>query len=252
MTTNGKAVAGYVRVSSDKQDTARQEKRIQATGEPISLWFRDADGRNPRDLPEKREAFQQMLRAVEAGLVGKVVVDRQDRFGVKDAHQWGKFISLLRENGAALFDADGKELSSDDDVAILTGAIGAITSTREQKEKAHRNVTGKVQKAKEGEYQGGYPAYGFDVVCFGADGKEKWRTVYVGQFKRWRVWPDGRRERFDGKDNSPRKDPTDKLYIRPSIEKERIKWARKVFEWYATEDISPRQIATGATGGARP
>ncbi len=241
---NGKSTAAYVRVSSDKQDTARQVKRIEATGLPIAFWFRDEAGKNPRDLPHKREAFQGMLKAVQAGLLGKIIVDRQDRFGVADAYQWGKLISLLREHGTTLVDADGKVLSGDDDVSILTGTLGAITSTREQKEKAHRNITGKVAKAREGEYQGGYPPYGFDVVCFGADGKEKWRTVYVGHYQRIRVWPDGRRERFDGKDNAPRKDPTDKLSIRPTIEQDRIKVARQVFGWYATEDIAPRQIAT--------
>ncbi len=241
---NGRATAAYVRVSSDKQDTARQVKRIEATGLPIAFWFRDDTGKNPRDLPQKREAFQGMLKAVQAGLLGKIIVDRQDRFGVADAYQWGKFISLLREHGTTLVDADGRVLSADDDVSILTGTLGAITSTREQREKAHRNVTGKVAKAKEGEYQGGYPPYGFDVVCYGADGKEKWRTVYVGQYKRWKAYPNGKRERFDGKDNAPRKDPTDKLFIRPSIERNRIKVVRQVFDWYATEDVSPRQIAT--------
>ena len=87
----GRVTAAYVRVSSDKQDTARQERRIQAAGIPIALWFRDAEGKNPRDLPHKRPEFQCLLRAVEAGLLDKIIVDRQDRFGVADAFQWGKF-----------------------------------------------------------------------------------------------------------------------------------------------------------------
>jgi len=148
MKENGRATAAYVRVSSDKQDTARQVNRIEATGLPITFWFRDETGKNPRDLAHKRPAFQDMLKAVQAGLISRIIVDRQDRFGVKDAYQWGKFISLLRDHGATLEDADGKVLSADDDVSILTGTLGAITSTREQKEKAHRNITGKVSKAR--------------------------------------------------------------------------------------------------------
>jgi uncharacterized protein YdcH (DUF465 family) len=188
-----------------------------------------------------------MMKAVQAGLIDRIVVDRQDRFGTRDAHQWGAFITLLKDNHTSLVDADGHVLSADDDASVIMGTVGALTSSREQREKAHRNITGKVGKAKEGEYQGGYPPYGFDVVCFGIDGAEKWRTVYVGQYKRWRVWPDGSREQFDGKDNSPRKDPTDKLFIRPSIEEDRIRIAEQVFGWYADEDISPRQIATRLT-----
>ncbi len=81
---NGKATAAYLRVSGDKQDTARQERRVEATGLPIAFWFRDNVGKNPRDQAHKRIAFQEMLRAVEADLIGKIVVDRQDRFGVAD------------------------------------------------------------------------------------------------------------------------------------------------------------------------
>jgi DNA invertase Pin-like site-specific DNA recombinase len=45
-----KIFAAYVRVSSDKQDTERQEQAILQTGHPIAQWFRDDEGRNPRDL----------------------------------------------------------------------------------------------------------------------------------------------------------------------------------------------------------
>jgi DNA invertase Pin-like site-specific DNA recombinase len=243
MIRNGRFTAAYVRVSSDKQDTARQEASINASGLAVRHWFRDLEGKNPRDLPNKRAAFQEMLRAVEAGMVETIVVDRQDRFGVKDAYQWGRFIDVLREHGTRLIDASGKCLSGDDDVSILSGTLGALTSTREQKEKAHRNLSGKIGKAKRGEYQGGYAPYGCDVVCFGPDGREKWRTVYIGHYDRWKVFADGKRERFTGKNNAPSKDPCDTLRIRPSIEKERVKWATKIFSWYAEEAISPGKIA---------
>lgn len=236
--------AAYIRVSSDKQETERQELSIELAGITVDYWIKDAEGKNPRDLPEKRAGFQKLLALVNAGLVKSIVVDRQDRFGVRDAYQWGQFISLLRDNGCRLYDVGGKELSADDDVSILTGTLGAITSTREQKEKAHRNLSGKVPKAALGEYQGGYPPYGLDVVCFGPDGEEKWRSFYVGHFERWKISADGTRELFKGKGNSPAKDAHDTLKLRPSLEPERLKVARQIFEWYANESISPGQIAT--------
>lgn len=240
-------VAGYLRVSSDKQDVARQRASINTwaarTGQSIDVWYEDSTGRNPRDLASKRKGFQRMLKAVEADLISCIVVDSQDRFGTRDAYEWGKFLTILRDNDCSLFDASGKDLSADDDASVLMGTIGALTSTREQREKAFRNVSGKVQKAKLGEYQGGNPPYACDVVCFGANGDEKWRTLYVGHYKRWKCYPDGKRERFDGKDNSPRKDATDTLYVRPTIEKERLKIVQQVFSWYANESISPHQIA---------
>jgi DNA invertase Pin-like site-specific DNA recombinase len=239
--------AGYLRVSSDKQDIARQRASInkwaERAGRSIDVWFEDSQGRNSRDLAGKRQGFQKMLKAVEAGVVTCIIVDSQDRFGTRDAHEWGKFLTILRDHDCSLLDASGKELSADDDASVLMGTIGALTSTREQKEKAYRNVSGKVQKAKLGEYQGGNPPYGFDVVCFGSDGNEKWRSVYFGHFKRKKVYPDGRREQFDGKDNSPRKDATDTLFVRPTIEKERLKIVKQIFNWYANEAISPHQIS---------
>ncbi len=241
-----KTTAAYVRISSDKQDVSSQKQSIERwakRNQPIGLWFEDAEGKNPRDLPHKRAGFQRLLKAVEAGIVDCIVVDSQDRFGTRDAHQWGAFVTRLRDHGCQLVDATGRDLSGEDDGAVLTGVVGALTSTREQREKAHRNVRGKVPKALLGEYQGGYPAYGFDVVCIGDSGKEKWRTLYVGHFDRWKVYPNGERERFKGKDNAPSKDPSDKLYLRPSIETRRLDVAREVFRWYATEAISAQQIA---------
>ncbi|NQT11722.1 MAG: recombinase family protein [Planctomycetes bacterium] len=242
MISNGKQTAAYVRVSSDKQDTERQEADIRASGIPIDLWVHDNEGKNPRDLPEKRPGFQKLLAGVRAGIFGTIVVDRQDRFGTRDAYQWGEFISLLRENGCALVDATGKELSADDDVSILTGTLGAITSTREQKEKGHRSVTAKIRDAKAGKRAGGYPPYGCDAVCIGPKG-EKWRVVYDGHMKRRKVFPDGRSERFDGKGNSPAKDQNDVMQDRPTVEADRLGVVKDIFRWYATEDISPLQIA---------
>jgi DNA invertase Pin-like site-specific DNA recombinase len=239
-----KQTAAYIRVSSDKQDTLRQEQAITDSGIPIDIPFCDDVGRNPRDLPEKRPAFLKMLEAVRAGIIGKIVVDSQDRFGCRDAHQFGYYLTILREHGCTLVDCSGVTLSGDDSASVLISTVGSLTSQEEQKQKARRNVTGKIQKAKRGEYQGGYPAYGLDVACLSAGGRERWRIVYVGPFQRFKVSPDGKREKFDGKGNSPRKDATDIMQLRPSIETERIETVRDIFKWFATEEISSLQIAT--------
>lgn len=236
-----KTTAGYIRVSSDKQDVARQRDSIAASG-TIDLWFEDSEGRNPRHKAAQREGFQRLLDAVERGLVQTIVVDSQDRFGVANAYEWGEFISKLNKHGCELYDAGGKHLSAKDAASVLTGTIGAIASEEEQKKIAHRNVGAKVQRAKLGEYQGGCPPHGLDVVCFGSDGREKWRTVYYGFHTRKKLYPDGRSEQFNGKNNSPQKDPTDKFFLRPSIVTERVDTVRQIFEWFITETISPYQI----------
>ncbi len=237
----------YIRVSSDQQDTTRQKRGVSACAErlglAIDIWYEDSEGKNSRHTPEKRKAFQRLLRDVVAGRVKTIIVDQQDRFGTSDAFQWGEFIGTLRKHRCRLLDSTGKELSADDTGAVITGVVAALTSRDEQRQKAFRSTGGKVQYAALGEYQGGYTPYGTDVVCFGPDGREKWRTVYIGHHDRWKVYPDGKRERFKGKNVTPAKDSTDTLRLRPSIETNRIKVVKQIFGWYVAEDIPTGQIA---------
>jgi DNA invertase Pin-like site-specific DNA recombinase len=244
---HGRTLAAYVRVSSDKQDASRQRRSINewasANGLALAHWFEDSTGRNPRDKADKRLDFQRLLKLVETGTVDAVIVDSQDRFGTKDAWELGRYISQLREHGCELWSTAQGNLSATDEATILTSTVGAITSTREQVEKAHRNVSGKIEKAKAGEYQGGYPPYGLDVVCFDAAGKSKWRVVWTAHHDRRKITGD-KQERFTGRNNFPAKDPTDTLRYRPTVEAERVKIVRQVFKWYAEESISPSRIAT--------
>ncbi len=186
------------------------------------------------------------LRAVEAGSIDTIVVDSQDRFGTKDAHEWGKFLSLLGEHGCELWSVAQGLLSATDDATVLTSTIGALTSTREQKEKAGRSIKGKVEKAKVGLYQGGYAPYGLDVACYDRTGKEKWRVLYTGHFERTKIHPEGTREEFNGKGNFPAKDPTDELRLAPSVDTRRMEIVRQVFETYASEAIALRAICMQA------
>jgi DNA invertase Pin-like site-specific DNA recombinase len=245
----GLSLAAYIRVSSDKQDAERQRQSIVAwaksNGLTISHWFEDTSGRNPRDKAEQRQAFQNLLKAVERGSVQAIIVDSQDRFGTKNAYEFGKYVSQLAEYGCQLWSVLQGHLSADDPATILTSTVAAITSASEQVEKATRSIGGKLIGAKEGKYQGGYPPYGCDVVCFDARGSEKWRVVFVGHFQRQKISRNKKSiEAFDGKDNFPAKDPTDNLGVRPSVKKDRVKVVRQIFNWYDEEAISPAQIAT--------
>jgi DNA invertase Pin-like site-specific DNA recombinase len=241
----GQHGVAYLRVSRDKQETIRQREAINRWAAQreltIETWFEDTGS---RDLAAKRPEFQRLLRAVEAGAIDTIIVDSQDRFGSKDAHEWGKFLSLLGEHGCELWSVAQGLLSATDDATVLTSTIGALTSTREQKEKAGRSIKGKVEKAKEGLYQGGYAPYGLDVACYDRTGKEKWRVHYTGHFERIKIHPDGTHEEFNGKGNFPAKDPTDELRLAPSVDTRRMEIVRQVFETYANEAIALRAIAT--------
>ena len=181
--------------------------------------------------------------AVQAGQVDTIVVQALDRFGVRDAWELGKFFSILKDHDCRLVDASGKLLNGDDDGTVITSTVGALTSSREQREKAGRVLTGKLTLARKGQFLGGYCPYGCDVVAFDAHGNEVWRVVYEGHDRRRKVYADGREERFDGKGNVPPKALHETLKYRPSIVAERVKYVRLIFQWYTTESITAGQIA---------
>jgi DNA invertase Pin-like site-specific DNA recombinase len=231
----------YLRCSTDQQDTLRQREAIERCGVKIHQWLEDHES---RDRADKRPDFQRLLRAVQAGQVDTIVVQTLDRFGVKDAYEMGKFFSILRDHDCRLVDAAGKQLNADDDATVLTSTIGALTSSREQREKATRVLTGKMTLASKGNFLGGYCPFGMDVVAFDAQGNEVWRVVYEGHDRRRKIYPDGREERFDGKKNRPPKALHETLKYRPSIIAERVKYVRLIFKWFITEAITAGQIAS--------
>jgi len=235
------ATVAYLRCSTDAQDTLRQHEAIERSGIKIDRWFEDHES---RDKAHKRRDFQRLLQAVRAGQVDTIVVAALDRFGVKDAYEMGSFFTILRDHDCRLLDANGKHLNAEDDATVLTSTIGALTSTREQKEKSGRVLTSKVMLAREGHFMGGHVPYGTDIVCFDAQNKERWRCVYEGHEERVKVYPDGHKERFDGKGNVPPKAPRETLKFRPSIVAERIKYVKLIFKWFTTESISAGQIAS--------
>lgn len=243
-----KRLAAYIRISSDTQDAERQRGSITnwtAThGLTISKWFEDTSGRNPRDQADKRLKFQNLLSGVADGEFDAVVVDRQDRFGTKNSHEFGKYILQLTDFSCELWSVGQGNLSASDPATILTTTLSSITSTQEQEEKGYRSLSGKITHARAGEYPGGYPPYGLDVVCIGSDEEHKWRVVWVGNFKRLKIMPDGTERRYDGKNNFPAKDANDRLRYSPSVKLERLRVVREIFHWYAHESISPTQIAT--------
>ncbi len=215
------STVAYLRCSSDPQDTLRQREAIQRSGLKIDQWLEDHES---RDRADKRPDFQRLLRAVQAGQVDTIVVQALDRFGVRDAWELGKIFTILKDHDCRLLDASGKQLNADDDGSVICSTVGALTSSREQREKASRVLTGKLTLARKGQFLGGYCPYGCDVVAFDAQESEVWRVVYEGHDRRRKVYPDGREERFDGRRNVPPRALHETLKYRPSIVAERVKY----------------------------
>ena len=142
-------------------------------------------GRKAVDLltvTHKRRSFQSMLGDIPIKKPDLILVQRRDRFGTADPNQLGYFLTILKEHRVRLITAiDGVDLSKDDLATILQNVLAAAQSKQEQIDKAERVLTGKRGKAVLGQYLGGkYLVYGFDLVCIGRDGEEKWRMVEDG------------------------------------------------------------------------
>lgn len=243
----GKRIFAYVRVSREVQDADRQRNMIKkwaaTNGLVVAEWYEDTEGSNPRDQADDRTSFQRLVQLVETGIVDAIVVDAQDRFGTFGAWELGKYLSILITNGCSLWSVEDGCLTQDDDGTVIKAVVNAQTSLKEQKDKGWRALTKKIDDAKAGRYFGGYPPYGLDVVCVGPSGEQKWRVVWTGDFERLKIDTNGLETEYKGKNNMPARDEYDIPSYAPSIRTERMEFVNEMFRWYATEEISPSQIA---------
>ena len=245
--------AAYIRVSDDRQDTDRQHAACQQFADdhngtiPPQHWFEDHGW--ARDTADKRPDFQRLLERAEAGAVQWIVVDAIDRFGTKSAKQLFAYLHRLEEAGCKLYDVSGKEWTGEDDATEIAAWVGGKTSAKEQRDKSHRTLSGKLGKAKAGEWQGGPVRLGFDVACYNrATGNELWRVVIEGRGKRVKIFPDGRTERFDGRGNFPKCQndkacPIEFFRIVPSRDKAKRDAAVAVFKRFANEAVGFVELA---------
>lgn len=250
----GKRGAAYIRVShGEKQDPERQRETIRAWAGKrklaITRWYEDVEGRNPRDRAECREQFQQLIAEVQAGQIDWIVVDSQDRWGVKDQLEFGYFGHILRQNDCELWSVAQGHLTGTDDAAVFTTTVGNVTSTREQREKGQRAISGKRRSAAIGEWQGGHVPYGYDVACVDrASGVERWRVVILKMVPKQGIWhrvivyPDKRQERCDGDGRFPRKQDWEKFVLSPSVLGERVEKVREIFTLFATGSWTVRGL----------
>jgi DNA invertase Pin-like site-specific DNA recombinase len=239
--------AGYVRVSTEEQETARQHETIslwlKRRGLPADLEILEDRGR--RHEPEKRKEFQRLLNMVRAKEVAWVVVDSQDRFGFGHPHQWGSFAWEFLQHEVQLWSAtEDRNLVADDIGSVVISSVGAVGSRSEMIEKSRRDLGKKRTMARAGHYSGGWCPYGCDIVCLMPEGKERWRVITTGKWERLMVWPGGRTEERNGKNNFPQdRQQGDTLTLAPTLRTERIDILNDIFKWYVRENLTPNAIA---------
>jgi DNA invertase Pin-like site-specific DNA recombinase len=244
----------YIRVSTPSQEVEEQVKMIRqhAADHGIEIIGQYGDYQK-RHKSDQRRSFQAMLTDMETHRPDLILVQRLDRFGTADSNELGYFITLLKKQGVRLITViDGKDRSKGDLETTLMNAVAASQSRQEQIDKAERVLVGKRRRAVLGEYIGSkYLVYGFDVVCIGSGGQEKWRMVEDAWDVRIKYSLNDKNEyveveRYGNeivKDahgimpdkeirHRPAKDTSDRLFYSPSIRQERVDTLRRICEWF--------------------
>lgn len=245
----------YLRVSTPKQQVDEQRSIIEtfAADHHIEIIKQYGDYQK-RDKAEKRRSFQAMLEDIQTSKPSMILVQRLDRFGTADPDELGYFLTVLKRQGVKLVTAiDGRECSKGDLENSVLNVVAACQSKQEQIDKAERVLTGKRAKAILGEWVGSkYVTYGFDVVCIGSNGQEKWRLVEDAWDDRikYALNDDGIYEEVERYTNEtiidesgvmpdkvirhrPRKDSSDRLFYSPSIRDERVETLRRICEMFS-------------------
>lgn len=240
----GRRGVALVRVSDPrKQDSASQKAVIQRWldhhGLSVMCWIEDAGS---RDLSAKREPFQRLMRMVEAEECDWVVSAEADRYGAKNAAEWGHFCWIAQQHDVEFWATDYGLLSGDDIAGEVLGTVTRSRSREEQISKATRSIRGQAEKARQGLGLGGLPPFGYDTGCF-RDGVERWRVFYTSPTTRVKLWPSGQREEYNGVRNKPRKDEHDDWMIVPSIDSQRLEAVKLLFKWFASERVSANSLA---------
>lgn len=244
----------YIRVSTPSQEVEEQVKMIRqyAADHGIEIIAQYGDYQK-RHKSDQRRSFQAMLQDMETLKPDLILVQRLDRFGTADSNELGYFITLLKKQGVRLITViDGKDRSKSDLETTITNAVAAGQSRQEQIDKAERVLIGKRRRAVLGEYVGSKClVYGFDVVCIGGGGREKWRMVEDAWDLRIKYTLNDKDEyveveRYGNeivKDansimpdkeirHRPAKDTPDRLFYSPSIRQERVDTLRRICEWF--------------------
>jgi hypothetical protein len=187
------------------------------------------------------------MELVEAGRVGTVYVEAQDRWGTADRPELFSLLGILREHGTRLYDLRaGKDLTERDLATELLAFVGSIKSEMELKDIAYRSLRSRVNNfAATGSWPTGSHPYGYGKACYAPDGKLLWVWQPVNR-ARGQVFlpgPDG--ELAPGPENEklPRKAKEQIIKLLPSNNPDSVRAVKLVFDLYARVGLSRRQIS---------
>lgn len=168
--------AGYVRMSSSKQERSPAQQRgeilklAEKLGGEVVLWLSD-EAITGDSGPEKRPAFKDMLAAAESGKFRMLLAENQDRIGRFDSLEGAQYFARLRKAGIKIVTCSDGPIDLDSFEGRLMNTIrqeGKHTFLRDLSRKVLR---GQLANAKAGNSNGGRPRYALDRVLVNSSGE---------------------------------------------------------------------------------
>ena len=159
--------AGYIRMSTDKQETSPEQQRteIEALAErenaTVVEWYFD-EGISG-DQTEKRLEFKRMIADAEAGSFDVILCWDQDRFGRFDSLEAGYWIQPLRKAGVALVTVTQGRIDWSDFTGRITYAIVQEGKNQYLRDLSKNVTRAMEQLAREGKWVSGVPPIGYVV-----------------------------------------------------------------------------------------
>jgi len=158
--SDNRPVFGYVRVSTDKQETERQERSIPGRHESLP------DGLDNRELElfydhgisawsgKPRPGFEQMFERIERGEAAALIIDTSSRLTRRGVREAITLLMRLEDARCRLFTTQGREYSFDPR-DLISLVIDAEQDERYSSNISHNVTTGKAAQRKSGRYPHG-------------------------------------------------------------------------------------------------
>lgn len=162
-----RAVVGYIRVSTKEQAETKlslthQEEKIRALAvahdHNLTRMYNDA-AESAKDL--NRPKVQELLREVEAGRIGHVIIYKLDRL-IRNVENLGYLLRLFEKKGVTLSSVQESLDTSTASGRMVVNLLGMIAQW-ERETIAERTQVALDVKRKRGEKLGGIMPYGYRV-----------------------------------------------------------------------------------------
>jgi site-specific DNA recombinase len=174
-------VVVYERVSTEKQDIARQavqRDRARSDYSDAEIRVIQDDGLSAFKIPIfDRPGGAELCRLIESGSVAAIYTDAQDRLHRGEDDEWVVFRGLCDANDTWIV-VDGQQITRDLGGKAIS-YLRALLARQESVEKSHRVQGGKRRAAERGRRNGGPRPFGYEHVPVVVEGRQTSRLERV-------------------------------------------------------------------------